>query len=308
MNIRHWMRKEESGLWHCAKELVKYEQRQGHGTCIKFPGEDSIYSGVDMDMQVDLIHSQLWQGTYHNDLPKFCWMHGEPLGSVGNGVSMRALIDLAPLCAGFICMREDEHKIWKSIKPQTYLVPKGIDLEIYKPIPGVVEKLSGEPAVLYYENMRGQRNPLHLCVAMQEVHKKFPKARLHIFNVTDKRMEDTLRKLYSICHWYPFLRTIAGRVDDVNLLLNRADIVFSAIDPLYARSIEAFGAGKAFLCPGYREHDYPFQCENSPESIANGIVNIWENYQKIDYRKWSEKYHDVSETVRQSIRIYERFL
>ncbi len=308
MNIRHWVRKEESGLFHCMKELAKYEQRQGHAVCIKYPGDDTPYHGLDRDMEVDLIHSQLYQGTYHNELPKFCWMHGEPLGSVGNGVSMRALVDLAPLCAAFIAMRTDEYKVWKSIKPQTYLVPKGIDLEAYHPIDGVVEKLSGEPSILYYENMRGNRNPLYLCLAMQEVHKAYPKARLHIYNMNDQKMMDSFKKLYDICKWWPFLRSMQGRTDNVNKLLNQVDIVVSCIDPLYARSIEAFGAGKAFIGPGYKEHDYPFQCTHSPESMAAAIINCWENYQKVDYRNWAKRYHDVNETVKQSIDIYRRFL
>jgi len=70
--------------------------------------------------------------------------HGEPLSSVGNGVSMKAIIDLAPLCDAFICMRKDEWPIWSSIK-RTFVVPKGIDLEVFKPLPGVTERLSGEP-------------------------------------------------------------------------------------------------------------------------------------------------------------------
>jgi len=82
----------------------------------------------------------------------------------------------------------------------------------------------------------------------------------------------------------------------------------SCLYPLYARGIEAFGAGKAFIGPGYKEPDYPWQCELQPESMADAIIRCWEGYDKIDYRKWAEQHHDVDETVRQSIKIYERYL
>jgi glycosyltransferase involved in cell wall biosynthesis len=82
----------------------------------------------------------------------------------------------------------------------------------------------------------------------------------------------------------------------------------SGLYPLYARSLEAFGAGKAFLCPGYKEHDYKFQCDLDPDSMANAIIKVWENYDQINFRSWAEKYHDVRNTVKQSIDVYNKFL
>lgn len=310
MKILHWMKKENSGLARSTLELAKYEERQGHSVLIKQPGEDQIIYSKGMkdgDEDVHCIHSQINIKAYHDSKPKVMWMHGEPLSSVGNGVSMKAIVDLAPIVDAFVCMRKEEHLIWNSIK-RTYLVPKGIDLEKYKPLEGITEKLSGEPSVLYIENWRGQRNPLYLCVAMQEVHKKYPNARLHLYNCNDKRMLETFQALNKNNKWWTFMRSLQGPVNDVNLLYNRVDMVVSCLYPLYARGIEAFGAGKAFIGPGYKEPDYPYQCDLQPESMAQAIINCWENYDKIDYRKYAEKHHDVNETVKQSIKIYERYL
>ena len=99
-----------------------------------------------------------------------------------------------------------------------------------------------------------------------------------------------------------------GPVKDVNVLYNQVDIVVSCLFPLYARGIEAFGAGKAFIGPGYREDKYPFICELQPESMAKAIIRCWENYDKIDYRRWAETHHDVKTTVDQTIKIFERYL
>jgi glycosyltransferase involved in cell wall biosynthesis len=307
MNILHWMKKENSGLARSTLEIAKYEEKQGHSVCIKQPSEDMPIWGVDKDMQLHSIHSQLHPKAYHDNRPKVMWMHGEPLSSVGNGISMKAIVDLAPLCDAFICMRKEEYPIWNTIK-RTYVVPKGIDLEVYKPLPGPLERLSGEPAVLYVENWRGQRNPLYVCVAMQIVHEKYPNARLHLYNCQDKRMMETFQALIKNNKWWTFIRSIQGPVEDVNKLYNQVDMVVSGLYPLYARGIEAFGAGKAFIGPGYREDGYPYTCELDPQSMADAIIKCWENYKSIDYRKWAETKHDVNETVRQSVEVYNRYL
>ena len=265
--------------------------------------------GVDKGCDLHSIHSQVGVKTYHDNIPKLMWMHGEPLSSVGNGISMKAIIDLAPLVDAFICMRTAELPIWQSIK-RTHLVPKGVDLNRFKPLDGITERLSGEPAILYIENWRGQRNPLYLCVAMQKVWKEFPNARLHLYNCNEKKMHETFKALIDHNKWWPFVRTLNGAVDgdEINLLYNRVDMVVSCLYPLYARGIEAFGAGKAFIGPGYDEHNYPCQCELHPDSMAEAIIKCWKEYGKIDFRKWAEEHHNIKDSVEQAVKVYERYL
>ncbi len=309
------MRRERSGLAFTTLELVKAEEQQGHGVEIREPSGDGkpMYGGVDVP-DVHCIHSQIALETYFDRIPKFLWTHGEGLSSVGNGVSMRAIVDLAPRCEAFISMRKEEYPIWSSIK-RTYVVPKGIDLERFHPVEtkphdpkDPTSKLSGEPAVLYVEHWRGSRNPLTLCLAMERVYTKYPKARLHLFNCTDPKMYETFRTLINANGWTAFVRSLSGPVDDVNTLYSRADIVVSCLYPLYARGVEAFGAGKAFIGPGYLDPDYPWHCDLEAESMAKAIIDCFENYDKVDYRKWAEAKHDVQETVRQSVAIYQRYL
>ncbi len=307
MQFVHWMKRENSGLATTTLELVKYEEKAGIQVELRQPGEDDIiYGGVD-NPDLHLIHSQLGMKAYHDGKPKIMWMHGECLSSVGNGISMKAICDLAPSMDAFVCMRKEELPIWNSIK-RTFLVNKGIDLEKFKPLDTMPQKLDGEPSVLYIENWRGQRNPLYLCKAMELVQKKLPKARLHLLNCKDPKMKDTFQALTKQCRWWTFLRTIMGPAKDVNEIYNRVDMVVSCLFPLYARGIEAFGANKAFIGPGYKEHNYPWQCELDPHSMADTIVRCWENYDQIKYRQWAQQHHDVAETVRQSLDIYQRYL
>jgi hypothetical protein len=85
-------------------------------------------------------------------------------------------------------------------------------------------------------------------------------------------------------------------------------MIVSGLYPLYARGIEAFGAGKAYIGAGYKETGYPWQCELDPMSMADAIVKCYENYDQIKYRQWAMERHDVAETVRQSVEIYGRYL
>lgn len=324
MRIGHWMKKEKSGLAFTTLEIVQAEEQLGHQVFLREPTDAEampgalLYGSSDLKCDVECIHSQMPLTSYFNGAPKFLWMHGEPLSSVGNGVSMKAIVDMAPKVDAFIAMRQEEAAIWSTIK-KTYVVPKGIDLQRFKPMDVAPHddkdprsKLSGEPAVLYVEHWRGQRNPLYLCVAMQKVWQKYPKARLHMFNCTDQKMHATFKALSSHNKWWAFLRTMSGPVADadVNLLYNRADITVSCLYPLYARSIEAFGAGKAFIGPGYTDPEYPWHCELDPDSMADAIIRVWEEGVKggFDFRGWAEKKHDVLNTVRACEKIFERYL
>lgn len=311
MHITAWMKKEASGLARSTLEIVKYSERLGHQVCLRQPHDGMPIWGSGDISQTDIhtIHSQLHPDAYQDGKPKILICHGEPLSSVGNGISMRALVDLAPMCEAFICMRREEQSVWNSLK-RTYYVPKGVDLEVYQPQADVGERLSGEPAVLYIESWRGQRNPLYLCKAMEIVHRKLPKARLHLYNVQDKKMHETFKALIDHCKWATFIRSLQGPVADVVPIMNKVDIVVSALHPLYARTpLEALACGKASICAGYNEPGYPWTvADYSPEAFADAIVRCWEDYQKISYRAWAEQHHDVKEMVRQALDIYARYL
>lgn len=308
MRIAHHMRRENSGLVYTSLEWVEEEERQGHEVSIREPSTNNILYGFEGTPDIHVIHSQIHPSTYHDRIPKVMVMHGEPLGSVGNGISMRAIVDLAPICEAFICMREEEWPVWNAIK-KTYVVPKGIDLNRFKPLPNVAAaKLPGSPAVLYYENWRGQRNPLILCTAMLEVVKECPDAKLHLFNCPGGKMFDTFNKLINHSRWYTHIHSLKGPEKDVVTLLNRADIVVSCLHPLYARGIEAFGCGKAFIGPGYHEPGYPYTCDLEPQSMAKAIVKCWKSYSELNFRKWAEDRHNIADTVKECVSVYNRYL
>jgi len=120
-------------------------------------------------------------------------------------------------------------------------------------------------------------------------------------------MFDTFQKLINHCRWYTFIGSLKGQEKDAVKLLNRADIVVSGLYPLYARGIEAFGCGKAFIGPGYRESGYPYTCDLESGSIAGAILKCWNEYGKVDFRQWAQDHHDVANTVKECVDVYKRF-
>jgi glycosyltransferase involved in cell wall biosynthesis len=316
VKIAHHMKLEKSGLAFTTLEIVKAEQEQGHEVVIRQPDDAVMYGGFDGPPDVHVIHSQICPKYYHDKIPKFLLLHGEALSSVGNGVSMRAIVDLAPICEAFIAMRPEEWSSWASIK-RTYVVRKGLDLARFRPMDvpahdpkNPVSKLSGSPAILYAEHWRGQRNPLFPILAAERVHQRYPDARLHLFNCTDPKMQRTFSSLVSYCKFDTFVRSILGPVPDadVPLLYNRSDVVVSGLFPLYARSLEAFGCGKPFVGAGYRDSAYPFRCDFTPESMAEAICAAWEGRDTFNARAWAEAKHNVHDTVREMIAIFQRYL
>ncbi len=313
MKISHHMRRENSGLAHSTLEMVEEEQRQGHDVRVVEPsnGLTSMFETFDGPPDVHAIHSQLSVHTYHDKIPKIMHMHGEPLSSVGNGISMRAIVDLAPACEAFICMRKEEWPVWDSIR-RTYVVPKGIDLNRFKVVE-TKEKLSGSPAILYYENWRGQRNPLLACIAMQEVIKVFPEAKLHLYNCPGGKMHEAFKRLIDHSRWYTFIGSLKGQEKDVVTLLNKSDIVVSGLFPLYARGIEAFACGKPLIGAGYKEDNYPYQCDFEASSIAKAIIKCWTDMKDEKdlrsgyFRKWAEDHHNISDTIKQCVDVYSRY-
>ena len=314
MKISHHMKRENSGLMHTTLEIVEEEQRQGHQVRVMEPsnGVTPMMSEFEGTPDVHCIHSQLSPHTYHDNVSKIMFMHGEPLGSVGNGISMRAIVDLAPTCEAFICMRKEEWPIWNAIR-KTFIVTKGIDLERFKIQDPAPPRMNGAPAILYYENWRGQRNPLLVCLAMLEVIKVLPEARLHLYNCPGGKMYETFQKLINHGRWYTFIGSLKSQEKDAVTLLNRADIVVSGLYPLYARGIEAFGCGRAFIGPGYKEYDYPYQCDLEVHSIAKAIIKCWMDFKddrkhaEMYFRKWGEKHHNIADTVKESVDVYRRY-
>ena len=109
MELLHWVRRENSGLFRTTIEIAAYEIKQGHGATLREPSDETnVFGTGTKEPDVEIVHSQLSSKSYYNNKPKFMFMHGEPLSSVGNKVSMKAIVDLAPKMDAFICLREKE--------------------------------------------------------------------------------------------------------------------------------------------------------------------------------------------------------
>ena len=306
MKILHWVKQEESGLYNTVLELAKYEERLGHHISLRAPKDNKTFLGfADDDFDIHAVHSQINPHYYKDSKPKVLFLHGEPDYGMLYKVSTQAIMDLTPLMDGFIAFNKDEARIWNSFK-RTYLIPKGIDLEIYKP-QDLGKKLKGKPAILYCEHWRTFRHPMHVLIAMEEVKKKIPTAMFYPFGCPDSEQPFWLN-LIKRNRYTHFCPGVFKRQKNLNNLINLADIVVSPVFPSYGRvSLEAKACNKPVVAYKTNPHaDY--KCEPyDPDDMAAKIIQCYEE-KPTGQRKYAEENLNAEDMAKAAIEIYRRFL
>lgn len=306
MKIVHWVKKENSGLFRTTFELAKYEEKAGHAVSMRVPMDQTvIYGFKEAEFDIHCIHSQIHPSFYKDGKPKFLFMHGEPDYGMLHKISTSAIMDLVPLVDAFIAFNEAEANIWNSFK-RTYLIPKGIDLDSYKPIQ-LPKKLTGEPAVLYAEHWRGFRHPFHAFVALEKVAAKMPKMRFYPFGCP-KEDKDFWLRLIRQNRYNTFCPGVFQPQMNMAGLLNMADIVVSPVFPSYGRvSLEALACNKPVVAYKTNPHA-TFKCESyDPQDMADKVIQCWEEKPN-GQRKYAEENLSAKDMADAAIKIYERFV
>lgn len=314
MKIIHWLKKENSGLFRTTIELAKYEERAGHIVSLRLPKENRSYYGFgDDDCDIHCVHSQFHPHYYKDDKPKLLFLHGEPEYGLMNKVSTSAIMDLVPLMDAFICFNEAEAKIWNSFK-RTYVIPKGVDLETYKPLT-LKKKLKGSPAILYAEHWRSFRHPLHVFIALERVVKKLPQMRFYPVGCPEKE-KPFWDRIIRQNRYKLFTPALIGNFNKMQIILNMADIVVSPVYPSYGRvSLEAMACGKPVVA--YKTNPYAtYKCEPyKPDDMAEKIDRCYENFycnrdyqQRLNSIREHCKQFDAKIMAEKAIEIYRRFV
>jgi glycosyltransferase involved in cell wall biosynthesis len=306
MKILHWLKMENSGLFRTTIELAKYEEKAGHTVALREPRNSKTFYGfADDDFDIHCIHSQINPHYYKDKRPKLLFLHGEPDYGVLYKISTNAIMDLVPVVDAFIAFNEAEGKIWNSFK-RTYVIPKGVDLEKYKPIEQD-KKLKGEPTVLYAEHWRAFRHPLHAFIALEKVVKKLPKLKFYPMGcpVPEK---DFWTRLIKQNRYNFFTPALSSWDSDIVGWLNRADIIVSPVFPSYGRvSIEAMACNKPVVAYKTNPHaDY--KCEPyDPDDMAEKILQCWDEKPNTQ-REYAEKHLDAKTMAEEAAEIYRRFI
>jgi len=307
LKIVHWLKKESSGLFRTTVELAKYEERAGHHVSLRTPKEQETFYGFkDSDFDIHCIHSQIHPHYYKDGKPKLLFLHGEPDYGMMAKISTTAIMDLVPIVDAFVSFHPDETRIWSSFK-RTYVIPKGIDLEVYKPDEKPKKKLKGSPAILYTEHWRTFRHPLHVFVALEKVFKKLPNMRFYPFGCPETEKEFWMRLLKQN-RYVHFCPGIFQRQKDIAGLINMADIVVSPVYPSYGRvALEATACNKPTVAYNTNPHaDY--RCEPyNPDDMAAKVLQCWEE-KKNGQRQYAEKNLDAKAMADSAIELYRRFL
>jgi len=306
MRILHWVKKESSGLFRTTMEIGKYEERLGHVVSLRTPAEnETFYGPKDDDFDIHCVHSQINPHYYKDGKPKLLFLHGEPDYGMMTKISTNAIMDLVPLTDAFVSFHEAEARIWNSFK-RTYFVPKGVDLETYKP-KKIGKKLVGSPAILYAEHWRVFRHPLHVFIALEKVKLKLPKMRFYPFGCPPTEKEFWMRILKQN-KYTGFCPGIFQRQNNQVDLLNLADIVVSPVYPSYGRvGIEALACNKPVVAYKTNPHATYKVEPYDIDDMADKILRCWEEKPN-SQRSYAEKNCSAERMVEGLIEIYRRFL
>jgi len=306
MKILHWVKKENSGLFRTTLELAKYEERQGHQVALRIPADNTtFYGSKDDDFDLHAIHSQINPRYYKDGKPKVLFLHGEPDYGMLVKVSIKAILDLAPLCDAFISFNSAESRIWQSFK-NVYTITKGIDLDSYKPT-NTGKKLAGSPSIAYGEHWRQFRHPMHVFAALDKVYEKLPNMRFYPFGCPPDEKEFWLNLIRQNKHSV-YTPGIFQRQNKMSNLFNVVDMVVSPVFPSYGRvSLEAMACGKPVVAYNTNPHaDY--KCRPyDPDDMAEKIIQCWEE-KKGGQREYAEDNFDAGKMAREAIEIYKRLV
>lgn len=306
MRILHWLKKENSGLFRTTFELAKNEEALGHEISIRTPKEETLIYGFDgEDYDIHCIHSQIPARCYKDGKPKVLFLHGEPDYGVLHKVSTTAIMDLIPIVDAFVALNEAEARLWQSFK-RTYVIPKGIDLESYKPV-DLGKKLTGNPAIIYAEHWRGFRHPFHTLVAMEAVYRKLPEMRFYPFGCP-KEEKDFWLRLIKQNKYNLFCPGVFQPQMNMTGVLNLADIVVSPVFPSYGRvSLEALACNKPVVAYNTNPHATYKVRPYDPDDMAEAVLKCWEEKPN-GQRKYAEEHLSSRLMAEEAVKVYRRFI
>uniref|UniRef100_A0A7C4PUG0 Glycosyltransferase family 1 protein n=1 Tax=Anaerolinea thermolimosa TaxID=229919 RepID=A0A7C4PUG0_9CHLR len=194
MKIAHWTMKNGSGMHRAAEDMAWGERALGADSlCLDCFDPRDLPRALDADVQV--VHTHLPE-PIDEMKSRVVWVaHGTPEHVFGMAVLkgtelghgapdswMSAMYRLQTSDA-VVTFWPRHRDIWQSLMDKgrtVHLVPMGIDLDFWKPVPSR-GKFAGTPSILTAENCHQVKWPLDLFICFPWVADRVPSARLHAF-------------------------------------------------------------------------------------------------------------------------------
>jgi glycosyltransferase involved in cell wall biosynthesis len=317
MKIVHWVGDSPNGLCNTVRELAMYEEKLGNEVSLRDPGNMQTWYGFDDDnFDIHAIHHQIYPFYNHDRKPKILFFHGNPEYVVrlhGSAQTLMDLMDLADACLVYI---PEQEPLWNQFH-RMHAIPKGIDLETFKPIK-VEKKFPGEPAILYAENWLSGQNPLVVFAALETVWQSYPDMKFYPMGCTKKSL-DLWMQIIRRNKYYHFTPKIfefqpveyePGELFKSSMVkyYNMADIVISPTFPSYGRvSMEALACNKPVITYHCNPHGTYKALFYDPKDMADQIIDcIIEKPEGM--RQYAEEHFDLYKSAQETINLYQRFL
>ncbi|GAG58003.1 unnamed protein product, partial [marine sediment metagenome] len=242
-------------------------------------------------------------------IPFYCFMRE----AEGKSHSMSLNYAMLRECEEAICWSEYEASYFRllSNKP-VHAVTRGVDLEYWKPQKG--QPFKWHPAIIEMDVATRFmiKQPFTLLFAVKLAQKRIPRLKLNLFALDSKKQASWDFLLAKLDLEIIVENMVFGMWQEPKMIYNGADILVSPTQWGLASRVaaEAMACGcPTILLEGQDDKPASAKCFDSPQSMADAIINLWERIdadpkgERRKARELAETSYNVRDTAEELIQI-----
>jgi len=241
-------------------------------------------------------------------IPFYCFMRE----AEGKGHSMSLNYAMLRACEAAICWSEYEAEYYRLLtdKP-VHAVTRGVDLEYWRPTKG--QTFRWRPAVVSMDvATRFMKQPFTLLFAVKLAQRSIPRLKVNLFAL-DPPMQAVWDFLVAKLNMEIIVENmVLGMYPEPEAVYNGADILVSPTQWGLASRVaaEALACGcPTILLEGQDDKPASAKCFDSPQSMADAIINLWERIEadpkgeRRKAREIAENSYNVRDTAEELMQI-----
>lgn len=324
MKIAHWSIFNKSGMYRVAESLATRESQEGLTSILVNPQDSSTWgNAIDADIHVAHTHfPDTLRKKVSKPLKIVHPIHGTPEHifqsaveegtnkGYGHGDGFMLVQNWLRTADAVVTFWPRHQAIWQSMCPKErkiHYVPMGVDKEFWKPVPSP-GKYAGNPSVLTAENAHSIKWPLDLFMLWPWVYPEVDGAVLHSYYLP----RDMHRWFFPLvnangCSYGAHISPIALDPEGLRNTFSSVDFYIGLVryGDFNRISLEANACGvKTISYAGNPYSDF-WVNEGDQREIAKQLIAILKG--QVEPRN-KEVVPDISETVKEMIKIYESVL
>ena len=230
--------------------------------------------------------------------------------------SFTLAINMVQNCELTITQNRQHQRFWREFGGDVRWVQGGVDLEKWIP-EGTKIPFPSHPCIVYMDIWRDMKLPMTLFMAMKEVVKEVPTARLQLFNVPKGREAWWMRVLCKVGVDHLVENYKGGIWGNPEQVYRGADIIVNPVEggTISGVGVEALACGcPVLILEGNKSKYASIKSKDDPDSMAKALVKLWKRIEadrdevRLEARMIAEKNYSVRRMVTEMLDIYvEKF-